>query len=270
VRVTVDAANGVEVVLPRRAGEREAAAAISELRPWIERRVRELDGVRAIVAARGNTLPYLGEMLWIVAEPGRTRAHRRGSELLVPRGSEQTAAVERWYRRAGPERDRAAPRRRLPARGLVVLPAKHRGQRTRWASCSRDGAMSFNWRLLLAPEPVLQYVVWHEVCHLEILDHSPRFWALLGRRCPTTVNMPAGSAATARRSCSSDAVRDVRLRPVRALAIVHQSDAGPGVFAQAVRSRARSSTSGNSPSGIPARRPRRLRRRDHTRWRDAR
>ena len=59
-----------------------------------------------------------------------------------------------------------------------------RGQRTRWASCSRTGAMSFNWRLLLAPEPVLDYVVWHEVCHLEVLDHSPRFWALLERHCP--------------------------------------------------------------------------------------
>ena len=44
--------------------------------------------------------------------------------------------------------------------------------------------MSFNWRLLLAPEPVLDYVVWHEVCHLEVMDHSPRFWALLRRRCP--------------------------------------------------------------------------------------
>jgi predicted metal-dependent hydrolase len=44
--------------------------------------------------------------------------------------------------------------------------------------------MSFNWRLLLAPEPVLDYVVWHEVCHLHVMDHSPRFWALLGRHCP--------------------------------------------------------------------------------------
>jgi hypothetical protein len=44
--------------------------------------------------------------------------------------------------------------------------------------------MSFNWRLLLAPEPVLDYVVWHEVCHLEVMDHSPRFWALLARHCP--------------------------------------------------------------------------------------
>ena len=44
--------------------------------------------------------------------------------------------------------------------------------------------MSFNWRLLLGPEPVLDYVVWHEVCHLEVLDHSPRFWSLLERHWP--------------------------------------------------------------------------------------
>jgi hypothetical protein len=44
--------------------------------------------------------------------------------------------------------------------------------------------MSFNWRLLLAPEPILDYVVWHEVCHLQVMDHSPRFWSLLGKHWP--------------------------------------------------------------------------------------
>ena len=59
-----------------------------------------------------------------------------------------------------------------------------RGQRTRWASCSAGGGMSFNWRLLLAPEAVLDYVVEHEVCHLEVMDHSPKFWRLLESRVP--------------------------------------------------------------------------------------
>ena len=44
--------------------------------------------------------------------------------------------------------------------------------------------MSFNWRLLLAPPEVLDYVVEHEVCHLEVMDHSPRFWRLLESRVP--------------------------------------------------------------------------------------
>jgi predicted metal-dependent hydrolase len=185
VRVTVDPARGVEVVLPRRAAEREAAAAIRELRPWIERRVAELDRVRATIAARGETVPYLGQALALRPEPGRTRVHRKGDELLVP-GEDDGGreAVERWYRRAA--RTEIAPRldRACERSGTAYSELTIRGQRTRWASCSRSGAMSFNWRLLLAPEPVLDYVVWHEVCHLEVLDHSPRFWALLARYCP--------------------------------------------------------------------------------------
>jgi len=184
VRVTVDPARGVEVVLPRRAAEGEAAAAVTELRPWIERRMRDVARARAAVVSRGDTVPYLGESLLTVPEPGRTRVHRRGSQLFVPAGAERAPALERWYRRAaaaeiGPRLDRACVQAGSSYSKLTI-----RGQRTRWASCSRSGAMSFNWRLLLAPEPVLDYVVWHEVCHLDVMDHSPRFWALLARHCP--------------------------------------------------------------------------------------
>jgi predicted metal-dependent hydrolase len=182
--VTVDPARGVEVVLPRRAPEREAATAIRELRPWIERRVAELERARAAVSARGGTVPYLGNTLTLVGQRRRTRVHRVGGTLLVPDGEAATPALERWYRRAArleiaPRLDRACS---LIGRSYSRLTI--RGQRTRWASCSPEGAMSFNWRLMLAPEPVLGYVVWHEVCHLEVMDHSPRFWALLGEHCP--------------------------------------------------------------------------------------
>jgi predicted metal-dependent hydrolase len=184
VRVTVDAARGVEVVLPRRAPEREAAAAVRELTPWIDRRLAELARARETVAARGDTVPYLGLLLRVHPEPGRTRVHRRGDELLTPAGEARTNALERWYRRAA--RDEIEPRlqQACDQAGASYTRLSIRGQRTRWASCSRSGAMSFNWRLLLAPEPVLDYVVWHEVCHLDVMDHSPRFWALLARRCP--------------------------------------------------------------------------------------
>jgi predicted metal-dependent hydrolase len=183
VRVHVDATRGVEVVLPRRAPERAASAAVRELRPWIERRVAELRRTQAAVAARGATVPYLGATLTLVPEAGRTRVHRRGERLLVP-GADPGPALERWYRRqaraeVAPRLDRATALAGTRYAGLTI-----RGQRTRWASCSAKGAMSFNWRLLLAPTAVLDYVVWHEVCHLEVMDHSPRFWALLAQRCP--------------------------------------------------------------------------------------
>jgi predicted metal-dependent hydrolase len=184
VRVTVDANRGVEVVLPRRAAERHAAAAVRELAPWIERRIKDLARAHATVQARGDSVPYLGQLLQVRSEPGRTRVHRLGDELLAPDGAARAPALERWYRRTA--RVEIAPRldHACSLAGTSYSKLTIRGQRTRWASCSRTGAMSFNWRLLLATEPVLEYVVWHEVCHLEVMNHSPRFWALLRQRCP--------------------------------------------------------------------------------------
>ncbi len=184
VRVTVDPARGVEVVLPRRAHEREAAAAIRELTPWIERRVKELHRVQAAVAARGDTVPYLGTVLTVATQPGRSRVLRRGDMLFVPCGEKQLPALERWFRRAAAVEVGSRLDDACAIAGSSYSRLTIRGQRTRWASCSHTGAMSFNWRLLLAPEPILDYVVWHEVCHLEVMDHSPRFWALLGSRWP--------------------------------------------------------------------------------------
>jgi predicted metal-dependent hydrolase len=59
-----------------------------------------------------------------------------------------------------------------------------RDQRTRWGSCSPRGTLSFNWRLVLAPFDVLDYVVVHELCHLREPNHSPRFWRLVASRRP--------------------------------------------------------------------------------------
>jgi predicted metal-dependent hydrolase len=183
VRVTVHPDRRVEVVLPPRAPRRAAAAAVEELAPWIERRLRALDRADAELERPPNTLPFLGEHLALEVQPGRSRVHRRGDTLLIPAGDPEPA-LERWYRTQArkvitAKLDAAAARAGTEYTHLTI-----RGQRTRWASCSANGAMSFNWRLLLAPEPVLDYVVEHEVCHLDILDHSPRFWALLATRVP--------------------------------------------------------------------------------------
>jgi predicted metal-dependent hydrolase len=185
VRVLVDPHDGVEVVLPRRSPASAAPAAIAELRPWIEARLAAGQAARDAVAARGAGVPYLGRELTVRPQAGRTRVHRRGDELLVPADpTARYAAVERWYRRAA--RDEIAPRLDDAVAALRCSYTKLtiRNQRTRWGSCSSSGAMSFNWRLLLAPEPVLDYVVWHEACHLRVMDHSPRFWELVGTHCP--------------------------------------------------------------------------------------
>jgi hypothetical protein len=183
VRVAVDAHTGVQVTLPARAREREAALAVAELRPWIERRLAEVRAAQQRLAVPAGHVPFLGTQLVLAPEDGRTRAHRRGDALLVPAGDPRPA-IERWYRRTA--RAEIAPRLddAAAAVGREYTKLTIRGQRTRWGSCSTTGAMSFNWRLLLGPEDVLDYVVWHEACHLVVMDHSRRFWKLLERHRP--------------------------------------------------------------------------------------
>ncbi len=189
-------AEGVEVVVPRRLALAEVEPFVEEKRRWIERTLRRIREAEAELGpARledGGEVPYLGERLElrVRVEPGRTRPHvaRRGTRLHVrvgvsgPEALEE--ALERWYRRCA--REEIAPRlEAATARaGSRFARLQIRGQRTRWASCSSEGSMSFNWRLLLAPPEILDYVVEHEVAHLEVHDHSQRFWALLASRCP--------------------------------------------------------------------------------------
>src|SRR3954451_6716580 len=146
IRVSVDGNGDIVVVLPRRSPERHAEEAVRELRPWIERRRRAVARALSEVGRAPGTVPYLGEALTLVPSPGRTRVTRFGSSLFVPEGDPR-AALERWYRpqarlEVAPRLDAACARAGTPYRGLTI-----RGQKTRWASCSASGAMSFNWRL---------------------------------------------------------------------------------------------------------------------------
>jgi predicted metal-dependent hydrolase len=193
-RINVSA-DGVEVVVPRRMALRHVKPFVEEKRPWIERtlrRIREAEDEAAVRLVDGGSVPYLGSdlALRVRVEPGRVRSHvaLRGEVLQVAVGAPGVEAVrealEGWYRRRA--RAEVAPRldSACARAGTRYARLSIRAQRTRWASCSSQGAMSFNWRLLLAPPEILDYVVEHEVAHLEVLDHSDRFWRLLGSRSP--------------------------------------------------------------------------------------
>jgi predicted metal-dependent hydrolase len=135
-----------ELVVRPRASQAEIEAALEQHRPWLERQLAV-----PVVAQLGL------ERLRLTEEQGRREAHARISLLA----QSEAAALDVRYAR------------------LTV-----RGQRSRWGSCSSSGALSFNWRLVLAPHDVLDYVVVHEVCHLVEHNHGPGFWRLVEQRRP--------------------------------------------------------------------------------------
>jgi predicted metal-dependent hydrolase len=122
---------------------------------------------------------------------------KREAEAFVARHIEWVARQrERLARRTCSVEEHQAlrerARRELPPRlgelaashGLSVARVSIRDQRSRWGSCGRDGHICLNWRLVLMPDAVRDYVLIHELMHLRRMDHSPEYWRLVETACP--------------------------------------------------------------------------------------
>ena len=112
---------------------------------------------------------------WLAIE----RAKQRPRLRLDPRHISEVEA-----RRAARELVAMLIDEEAPEIGVEPVRVQIRDQRSRWGSCSTRGTLSFNWRLVLAPFDVLDYVVVHELCHLREPNHSLRFWKLVEQRRP--------------------------------------------------------------------------------------
>ena len=120
---------------------------------------------------------------WIITHYLEIR-DRKNSRPVSDLSAVQRDALEKRYKEAA--------RSYIPKRaayyhamtGGVYNRISIRDQKTRWGSCSSKGTLSFNWRLMLAPPAVLDYVVVHELCHLTHMDHSPAFWQAVEALCP--------------------------------------------------------------------------------------
>jgi len=99
-------------------------------------------------------------------------------------GLERLSLTEAQGRREAHARISLIAQSEAAALGVAYSRLTLRDQRSRWGSCSSRGTLSFNWRLVLAPHDVLDYVVVHEVCHLLEHNHGPAFWRLVERRRP--------------------------------------------------------------------------------------
>lgn len=129
--------------------------------------------------AYGTILRFMrGQQDWVA------RAVERMAHLTPPPSRAEARRAYALNKEAARRFAYAAIARFAPFYGLTVHAVSIRDQKTRWGSCSRDGRVSFNYRLALLPERLAEYIVVHELCHLLEFNHSPRFWALVARVAP--------------------------------------------------------------------------------------
>ncbi len=175
------AEDGVVVTLPSRTRAEEGLDLVRDKADWVLKRLDDL--APQIPFADGAVVP-LGDVDYVI----RHTAEKRGvvrlepGEILVAGGLEHLPRrVRDWFRAEA--RDRIRPRVRDNAAVLGCSPGRItiRDTKSLWGSCSVEGNLSFCWRLVMAPEGVLDYVVAHEVSHLAEHNHGPQFWRLVGR-----------------------------------------------------------------------------------------
>ena len=121
------------------------------------------------------------ERLLVEQRPWIERQRQRQVARL---GLERLAVSESEARIAAREIVSALAEEEAEELGVAYRQIRIGSQRTLWGSCSPRGVLSFNWRLVLAPSEVLDYVVVHELCHLYAADHSRGFWKLVEGRRP--------------------------------------------------------------------------------------
>ena len=182
----VDAADrAVELVLPRGVSAESGFRFLKAQQVWIATRLAALP--RRVPFVEGAIVPVLGTPHRIrhESDPAAPPVAMVDGEIRVRGDPNHLARRVRDYLIQLARQETTHRARLLAARiGRHITRVTVRDTSTRWGSCSAAGCLSFSWRLILAPEPVLDYVVAHEVAHLAEMNHGPRFWRIVQSLTP--------------------------------------------------------------------------------------
>ena len=193
IRLEIRRESGLTVVVPRKYTPKQVEDILVQKSRWI---LRHLNGGKPLQMplfkpspGHGDSLPYLGKTIEIVvtAESGQYPAARlTDGRLLISltSGANTASLLEKWFRAQAKLVFTQKADTFKVVMGLSYNAILIRGQKTRWGSCSPRGNITLNWKLLIAPPEIVDYVIIHELAHRKYMNHSRRFWQFVERHCP--------------------------------------------------------------------------------------
>jgi len=168
---------GVVVTIPKRCALQDGVDLAHRKSAWIAAQLKRRPS--PVIFSDGMTLPVMGESLTVYHDENARGTRQIGDQLVVSgRVQYLPRRLTDWLKRQA--RSEFSNRAHDKANRIECRVSRItvRDTRSRWGSCGADGQLNFSWRLVLAPEFVLDYVVAHEVAHLRHRNHGPKFWAL--------------------------------------------------------------------------------------------
>ncbi len=179
---------GLRVTVPPGVPEHEIDGFVERHRGWLEKKLEKLPDRPDV--RPGIKIPVLG-VPHLVVHVARTRGTvslrdgESGPEMIVHGDARflKRRLADYLKRRARAEIEPLVTKHTAAIRKKAVS-VRFRDTTSRWGSCTSDGRLSFSWRIIMAPKPVVDYLVAHEVAHLCEMNHGPKFWKLCRELCP--------------------------------------------------------------------------------------
>ena len=183
----------VKVIIPEQLSEARVKTLIQKRNPWIRKKLREQSKIiqpKPKEYVSGESFSYLGRnyrLKVIVGTSNEVRLQSGYLEVeLLKKSPEQKIRdlLFSWYKNRALERLTEKTNRYAAIMGLTPKSVFIKDYKARWGSCFPDGKISYNWRIIIAPHNIVDYVVVHELCHLKHPNHSPTYWRSVKRVIP--------------------------------------------------------------------------------------
>jgi len=181
----------VVVLAPMRTSDADIKSLLQRKAGWITSQLDSVPPQKERQYVDGEAFYFLGELIRLKLVQGQPARVNKQSPLLYltsrPERSDQAQRrrqIEAWYRQQAQDYFPSKIQIKAHEMGLIVNETQIKAYKARWGSCTSKGVIQLNWRLIMAPVEVVDYVIVHELCHLQHFNHSPEFWRAVARVCP--------------------------------------------------------------------------------------